>query len=231
MKVAVDGPTGMADPLAGVASRFTDALWRRRKPRQLAGWQPVTAGALLPGERPLAVAPGALAPNGPKRLLLYLSLYVAARWLVRRGVVTATDRRLIFHPLRWTGLRRRPAPGGPAWPLDELEVQEWYTGTLLEQRQRVLVLRLPDGRTTRLAMDRVWAEEAQLVFDLVASATARPPAVLATRWAMPGAAPVRARRSANPPRGGSVSAAGASASVRTRVMSGSSGRSSASSSG
>ena len=44
-------------------------------------------------------------------------------------------------------------------------------------------MRAPGGRVMRMNIDRVWAKEAQWVFDLVASSSRRPPAFLAARWA------------------------------------------------
>jgi len=164
----------------GFASKLTDRLWQRTKPRQFARWESAISADLVPWEQRLVSSRAVVVPHGVRRLLWVLTLGLASPWVVRRGFLTVTDQRLIFHSRSW--IRRPRHRLRLSLPLADLEVLEWYAGTYLEARQRVLVTRGGDGRILRVNIDRVWAKEAQWVFDVVASRSDRPPAFLAARW-------------------------------------------------
>jgi hypothetical protein len=181
-KVVVSGSGGLLETAVGLASKVTDGLWARTKPRQVARWQTAIAADLQDAERTLVSCPALLVPHGPRRMLLPLTLGLAWPLLVKRGFLTVTDQRLLFH--RRARFGRGPRHLHTSAPLARLAVLEWHEGVYLEVRQHVLVMRGANGRVVRLNIDRVWAEEAQWVFDVVASRCARPPAFLAARWAL-----------------------------------------------
>jgi hypothetical protein len=172
--VVLSGGSGLIDSGVGLATRLTTPLWRRLKPWRLARWEATIAAELEPGEQRVTSCWASTVPHGWRRTLWYLTFLVLSPWLVSFGMLTVTDRRLIFH--RRSRRRLRVSA-----PLQGLEVLEWYEGTHGEARQQVLILR-HGSRIVRFNINHVWDEEAQWVFDLVASASERPPAFLAARW-------------------------------------------------
>lgn len=182
--VVSGGTGGLIDIALGFAVRRADKLRERRKPRQVARWQPAVSADLRPAERVLVSSRATLVPHGLRRLLIPLTFGFAALLLTRRGFVTVTDQRLLFHRRR--RLRPRERYLHLSLALAPLEVLEWYEGAYLETRRHVLIVRGPGRRVVRLNVDRVWADEAQGVFEAVASRSERPPAFLAARWRLGG---------------------------------------------
>jgi hypothetical protein len=171
---------GVLDIALGLAGEQTFKVYKRRKPRHVERWLAETAGDLLADEQPLLVCQALLVPHGLRRLLMWPALGLAGPGRVRLGCLTVTDERLMFH--RRTRFGRGPYRLHLAEPLAELEVVEWYEGQYVQANYHVLVLRISGGRAVRFNIHKVWAEEAQLAFELVASCTTRPPAFLAARW-------------------------------------------------
>ncbi len=181
--VVLSGSGSLADTGLGFASQAAERLWKRTKPRQYARWQAAISADLLPGEQRLVSSRALLVPHGWRRLVWVLTLGLAGFWMFKRGFITVTDQRLLFHRRSW--LRRPRHRLHMSSRLADLEVLEWYSGAYTESRYRVLIVRGADGRPTRFNIHSVWAEEAQWVFDVVASISNRPPAFLAARWISP----------------------------------------------
>ena len=171
---------GVLDIALGHVGEQTLKLYKRRKPRHVERWLAETAGDLLADEQLLLVSQALLVPHGARRLLMWPTLGLAGPGRVRLGCLTVTDERLMFH--RRTRLGRGPYRLHLAEPLAGLEVVEWYEGQYVQANYHVLALRIRGGRAVRFNIHKVWAEEAQLTFELVASCTTRPPAFLAARW-------------------------------------------------
>ncbi len=167
----------------GFASKLAERLWGRTKPRQFARWEAAIAADMLPWEQRLVSSRAYIAPHGWPRLLFILTLGLAGFWMFKRGFITVTDQRLLFHRRSW--LRRPRHRLHMSSPLAEVEVLEWYSGAYTESRYRVLIVRCANGRIARFNIHSVWAKEAQRVFDVVASNSNRPPAFLAARWISP----------------------------------------------
>jgi hypothetical protein len=165
--LVMSGGAGLLDAGSGIAVRVIDRFLRWRGHRKLARYRAKTP--LPPGERNIVTCRATRRLHGPWRLVLPLTLYIAGVFLWLPGWLTITDRRLRFR--------------GLSVPLEEVEVVEWFKGSFGEAREHVLVLRA-GGHTLRLGIDQIWAEEAQWVFDLLASRSARPPAFLAARWSL-----------------------------------------------
>lgn len=181
-KIVVDGGAGLLDAGLGYAAELSTGFRRRRKPKQAARWHAATAGDLLPGERRLVSCRAQLVPHGARRLLMWLSLGLAAPWMYKGGWLTTTEQRLLFHRRARFGRHRGRYYVQLSARLPALEVLEWFQGQYAEARQQVLVIRCANGRSLRFNIDRVWAEEAQLMFELIASCSTRLPAFLAARW-------------------------------------------------
>jgi hypothetical protein len=172
MSVALSGVGGgLIETALGVAVGPAEKLWRFGARGRTARWQAAVAADLHDGERPLVGCRALLVPHGARRVLLFLTFGLVSK----RGFVTVTNERLLFHGRRRHRLRVSAR-------LAELELLEWFEGVLYEARTRVLIVRAPDGRIVRLNINRTWAEEAQSVFDLVASSSQRLPPFLAARW-------------------------------------------------
>ena len=172
--VVLSGSGGLIDPAVGIATKVTGRLWQRLKPWRLARWEATIAAELEPGERRIASCWAWRVPHGWRRALWYLTLFATSPWLFSFGMLTVTDRRLILQRRSRRRLRLSA-------PLAELEVLEWYQGTQGEARTQVLQVR-HGSRVVRFNISHAWDEEAQWVFDIVASFTPRPPAFLAARW-------------------------------------------------
>ena len=181
--VVLSGSGSLVDTGLGFASKLAERLWKRTKPHQSARWEAAISADLLPGEQRLVSSRALIVPHGWRRLVWVLTLGLAGFWMFKRGFLTVTDQRLLFHRRSW--LRRPRRRLHMATRLAEVEVLEWYSGAYTESRYRVLIVRGADGRLVRFNIHSVWAKEAQWVFDVLASCTNRPPAFLATRWASP----------------------------------------------
>jgi hypothetical protein len=176
----LSGSGSLVDAGVGFASKLADRLWKRTKPLQYARWEAAISADLLPGEQRLVSSRALSVPHGWRRLVCMLTLGLAGFWMFKRGFITVTDQRLLFHRRSWV---RRPRHRlHMSSRLAKVEVLEWYSGAYTESRYRVLILRSADGRIARFNIHSVWAKEAQWVFDLVASLSNRPPAFLAARW-------------------------------------------------
>jgi MFS family permease len=180
--VVVSGSAGLLDIGAGIVGGLITRFLRRRKPADLASWNAATAADLLPDERRLVTSRTRLVPHGPRRVVLWLTAGLAGLWMLKGGVVTVTDQRLLFHRRSWFGRRRTPHRVQLSVSLAELEIREWHQGSYCEKGQQVLVMRRSNGPIVRMNFTGVWAEEAQSLFDVVASCSKRPPAFLAARW-------------------------------------------------
>jgi hypothetical protein len=185
VSVLSSGRSGVLDAGLEIGNEVSIRLWRRRKPRWIARSRVVTSGDLLTGEDRLVSCRALLTPHGPRRVVLYASFGAATPWMVRDCVLTVTDRRLLFHrrPRFWQ--RRRPHRLEVTVDLPHVEVLEWFRGHYVERRSHVLLIRVPEHGVLRVNIDRIWAEEAQLAFNALASCSARPPAFLAARWSAP----------------------------------------------
>jgi hypothetical protein len=181
--VVLSGSGSLVDTGLGFASKLGERLWKRTKPLQYARWEATISADLLPGEQRLVSSRALIVPHGWRRLLWVLTLGLAGFWMFKRGFITVTDQRLLFHRRSWV---RRPRHRlHMSARLAEVEVLEWYSGAYTESRYRVLIVRCADGRLARFNIHSVWAKEAQWVFDVVASVSNRPPAFLAARWISP----------------------------------------------
>ena len=181
--VVLSGSGSLMDTGVGYASQAAERLWKRTKPRQYARWQAAIGADLLPGEQRLVSSRALIVPHGWRRLVWVLTLGIAGFWMFKRGFITVTDQRLLFHRRSWV---RRPRHRlHMSSRLADVEVLEWYSGAYTESRYRVLIVRGADGRLTRFNIHSVWAKEGQWVFDVVASISNRPPAFLAARWISP----------------------------------------------
>jgi hypothetical protein len=190
MKVGALGRDGFYEVAAGVVVNLATGLSKRRKPRRIARWQAATANDLLATERPLVSCQASLVPHGWwRRTLMWLSFGLALTWMMRVGLLTVTDQRLLFHRRLRFGRGRAPFRLHVSHPLAELEVLEWFPGSFSEARHQVLVMRCSNGRIVRFDIYKVWEEEGQLAFDVVASHTQRLPYFLAARWTPRGTRP------------------------------------------
>jgi hypothetical protein len=179
----LSGSGSLVDTGLGFARTLAERLWKRTKPRQYAPWEAAISADLLPSEQRLVSCRTLIAPHGWRRVAFVLTLGLAGFWMFKRGFITVTDQRLLFHGRSWV---RRPRQRlHMASRLADVEVLEWYSGAYTESRYRVLIIRCADSRVARFNIHSVWAEEAQWVFDLVASVSDRPPAFLAARWISP----------------------------------------------
>ena len=179
----LSGTGSLVDTGLGFARTLADRLWKRTKPLQYARWKAAISADLLPSEQRLVSSRASIVPHGWRRVVFVLTLGFAGFWMFKRGFITVTDQRLLFHRRSWV---RRPRHRlHMSSPLAEVEVLEWYSGAYTESRYRVLIVRCADGRVARFNIHSVWAKEAQWVFDVVASVSDRPPAFLAARWISP----------------------------------------------
>jgi hypothetical protein len=181
--VVLSGSGSLADTGLGFATKLGERLWKRTKPHQYARWEAAIGTDLLPGEQRLVSCRALIVPHGWRRLVWALTLGLAGFWMFKRGFITVTDQRLLFHRRSW--LRRPRQRLHMSSQLADVEVLEWYSGAYTESRYRVLIVRCADGCLTRFNIHSVWAKEAQWVFDVVASISDRPPAFLAARWISP----------------------------------------------
>ena len=181
--LVLSGSGSLLETGLGFARKLAERLWGRTKPRQFARVESAVNADLLPWEQRLVSSRAYIAPHGWRRLVWLLTLGLAGFWMFKRGFITVTDQRLLFHRRSWG--RRPRVRLHMSSPLAEVEVLEWYSGVYTESRYRVLIVRGPDGRIVRFNIHGVWAKEAQWVFDVVASNSDRPPAFLATRWISP----------------------------------------------
>jgi hypothetical protein len=167
MSLALSGASGLLDIGVGLATRYTDRFRRWRGVRRYLRWRETTP--IPPGELHLVTCRATQRLHWPWRLLLPLTLYLAGLVLWRPGWLTITDRQFRYRRL--------------SVPLEEVEVVEWFKGAFGEAHEQVLLVRA-GGRTLRLCIDKIWAAEAQCVFEILACRSARPPAFLAARWSL-----------------------------------------------
>jgi hypothetical protein len=167
LAVALSGGAGLYDIGGGIATKVANSIRRRRGQRRLA--RRLLASPPPAGEQHIVSCRATQRLHGPWRLLLPLTFWIAGTVLWRAGWLTLTDRHLRYRSL--------------TVPLEEVEILEWFKGSFSEAHEQVLVIRA-GGRTLRLCIEQIWAEEAQWVFDVLASRSARPPAFLAARWSL-----------------------------------------------
>jgi hypothetical protein len=185
VKVGASGRDGVYDIAAGLVADLATKLSKRRKPGRVARWQAATSRDLLATERPIVICQAVLMPHGWwRRSLMWLSVGLALTWMFKVGLFTVTDQRLLFHRRRRFGRGREPYRLHVSDHLAELEVLEWFQGSFSDARCQVLVLRCSDGRSVRFNIGKVWEEEGQLAFEVVASHSQRLPRFLAARWTL-----------------------------------------------
>jgi heme exporter protein D len=168
----------LAESMAEMLGDTAERVFTPRKRRNLERMSEAIRPDLVPEEKTLAVVQATRVPHGAKRALMWLTFGIAMVALMKTGILTVTDRRLLFH-----SYRRKKARLLTADPLADVSVVDWFNGLGVSERfHSVLILRRADGSTARFQIHRFWRKEGRTAFELIASVSNDPPSALANYW-------------------------------------------------
>jgi hypothetical protein len=168
----------LAESMAELAGDAAERVFSPRRRRKLEEFNTAIAKDLLPEEKPLVVVQASKVPHGMARALGWITFGVALLFSVKGGVLTVTDRRLLFHTYRW-----KKASLLMAEPLSGLSIVDWYKGIGASERwHSVLIVKLGEGSIGRFQIHRFWRSEGRTAFELLASISRDPPTALVNYW-------------------------------------------------